>query len=224
MITNQFFQSYLDKKSNWPRGKGLGGSSLLNYMQYMRGNPRDYDEWSDLGATGWSYENVLPYFKKSQRYHESDDFNENYHGTDGPMGVRKLPQYSCKMSYLIEAGLNDTLGLEKADCNGKNQNVIWQSQFNQNSGRRADSYSCFAAPQVGKGLTVLTFAHATKIIMSSLVAKGVEVERFGQKLEFYAKNEVIISAGSIGSPQLLMLSGSLDYLNTKPDKSEKKFV
>ena len=197
-----------DKKSNWPRGKGLGGSSLLNYMQYMRGHPKDYDEWSELGGEGWSYEDVLPYFKKSQRYHESDDFDETYHGADGPMGVRKLPAYSCKMSTLMEKSLNDTLGLEKGDCNGKNQNVIWQSQFNQNSGRRADSYSCFAAPYVGKGLTVLTFAHATKLIMSDLTATGVEVERFGNKLKLFAKNEVIVSAGAIGSPQLLMLSGN----------------
>ena len=77
----------------------------------MRGNAKDYDEWSELGGNGWSYKEVLPYFKKSQRYHESDDFNETYHGTDGPMGVRKLPQYSCKMSYLIETSLNDTLGI-----------------------------------------------------------------------------------------------------------------
>ena len=86
--------------------------------------------------------------------------------------------------------------------------MIWQSQFNQNSGRRADSYSCFAAPYVGKGLTVLTYAHATKLIMSDLIATGVEVERFGSKLELFAKNEVIVSAGAIGSPQLLMLSGN----------------
>ena len=176
----------------------------------MRGNPKDYDEWSDLGANGWSYQDVLPYFKKSERYHESDDLDENYHGTKGPMGVRKLPKYSCKMSSLIEASLNDTLSLEKGDCNAKNQNVIYQSQFNQNSGRRADSYSCFAAQYVGKGLTVLTYAHATKIIMSNLTAKGVEVVRFGQKFEFLAKKEVIISAGSVGSPQLLMLSGNFD--------------
>ena len=113
------------------------------------------------------------------------------------------------MSFLIEASLNDTLGLEKGDCNGQNQNVIWQSQVNQNSGRRADSYSSFAAPHVGQGLMVLTYAHATKIIMSGLTAKGVEVERFGEKLEFFAKKEVIVSAGAIGSPQLLMLSGSI---------------
>ena len=95
--------------------------------------------------------------------------DEKYHGTKGPMGVRKLPKYSCKMSSLIEASLNDTLGLQKGDCNGKNQNVIYQSQFNQNSGRRADSYSCFAEPHVGRGLTVLTYAHVTQILISNLI-------------------------------------------------------
>ena len=198
----------IDKKSTWPRGKGLGGSSLLNSMQYMRGNPKDYDEWSELGASGWSYKEVLPYFMKSERYHESGDIDENFHGKNGPMGVRKLPKYSCKMSTLLEDSLNDTLGIPKGDCNAKNQNVIYQSQFNQNSGKRADSYSCFAAPFVGKGLTILTYAHASRILMSGVTAKGVEVDRFGQKFEFFAKREVIISAGSIGSPQLLMLSGN----------------
>ena len=72
---------------------------------------------------------------------------------------------------------------------------------------KADSYSCFAEPHVGKGLTVLTYAHVTQILISNLTAKGVEVERFGQKFQFFAKNELVISAGSIGSPQLLMLSG-----------------
>ena len=118
----------------------------------MRGNPKDYDEWSELGASGWSYKEVLPYFMKSERYHESDDIDEKFHGNKGPMGVRKLPKYSCKMSKLLENSLNDTLGIPKGDCNAKNQNVIYQSQFNQNSGKRADSYSCFAAPFVGKGL------------------------------------------------------------------------
>ena len=68
----------------------------------------DYDEWSELGAVGWSYKDILPYFKKSERYHESDDLDENYHGKEGPMGVRKLPKYSCKMSSVIEDSLNDS--------------------------------------------------------------------------------------------------------------------
>ena len=199
-----------DGAGNWPRGKGLGGSSLLNYMQYMRGHPRDYDEWVELGAEGWSYQEVLPYFKKSQRLHESpNDVNPKYHGESGPMGVRTMPEVSNKMGEIIEASLEDVLSdMKKGDCNAENQNVIWRSQTNLNSGRRADAFSCFAAPYEGQGLTVLTFAHATKIIFGDgKVAKGVEVERFGQKSQFYAKKEVILSSGAIGSPQLLMLSG-----------------
>ena len=86
--------------------------------------------------------------------------------------------------------------------------MVWRTQTNMNSGRRADSYTCFAAPYEGKGLTSLTFSQATKIIIDDAkVAKGVEVDRFGSKLTFWATKEVIVSSGAIGSPQLLMLSG-----------------
>ena len=194
---------------NWPRGKGLGGSSLLNYMQYMRGHPRDYDEWVDLGAEGWSYQEVLPYFKKSERLHESpEDVNSKYHGESGPMSVRRMPDVSCPMGRIIEASLDDVLtDMKRGDCNAENQNVIWRTQTNLKSGRRADAFSSFAAPYEGKGLTVLTYAHATKIIFEGLEAKGIEVERFGQSLQYFAKKEVIVSTGAIASPQLLMLSG-----------------
>ena len=195
--------------SVWPRGKGLGGSSLLNYMQYMRGNAKDYDEWAALGASGWSFKDVLPFFKKSQNLHDSpDDVNPKYHGEGGPMGVRTMPDVSCNMSKIIEKSLLEVLNLPKGDCNAKDQNVVWRTQTNMNSGRRADSYTCFAAPYEGKGLTSLTFSHATKIIIDDAkVAKGVEVDRFGSKLTFWATKEVIVSSGAIGSPQLLMLSG-----------------
>ena len=191
----------------WPRGKGLGGSSLLNFMQYMRGNPKDYDEWRDLGADGWSYKDVLPFFKKSQRLHESGEVNARFHGTEGPMGVLTLTNASCPMSSIIEEAYIEKLGLKMGDCNAEDQNVIYRSQFNQNSGRRADSYTCFASPYVGRGLTVLTYAHATELIIEKSDVKGVQVERFGETFEFYAKNEVVLSAGAIGSPQIMLLSG-----------------
>merc|ERR1712226_624040 len=96
-----------DGAGNWPRGKGLGGSSLLNYMQYMRGHPRDYDEWVELGAEGWSYQEVLPYFKKSQRLHESPDVESEFHGTEGPMSVRKIPKFYYKGQELLESSFLD---------------------------------------------------------------------------------------------------------------------
>ena len=123
------------------------------------------------------------------------------------MGVRTIPEYSCNMSHIIEESMIEKLGLKKADCNAENQNVIYQSQYNQNSGRRADSYSCFAEPYVGKGLTVLTYSQAKKVIMDGKTARGIEVERFGESIEIFANKEVILSAGAIGSPQILMLSG-----------------
>ena len=101
----------------------------------------------------------------------------------------------------------EKLGLKKADCNAENQNVIYQSQYNMDKGKRPDSYTSFAAPYEGKGLTVLTFAHVSKLILKDKTAIGVEVSRFGQKLHYFAKNEVILSAGAINSPQILMLSG-----------------
>jgi choline dehydrogenase-like flavoprotein len=193
-------------QSSWPRGKALGGSSLLNYMFYVRGHSKDYDEWASLGADGWAYKDVLPYFKKSQRFHESPGFDADYQGDKGPLGVRTLPAYSCPANDIIDKSFEE-LGMKKGDYNGEDQNVAFTGQFNQNSGRRADSYTVFAEPWVGKGLTVLTYAQATKLILDGKTVKGVEVERFGQKLNLFADKEVIVSAGAVGSPQLLMLSG-----------------
>jgi choline dehydrogenase len=176
-------------------------------MLYLRGNAKDYDEWADLGADGWSYQDILPFFKKSQQIQDSPDVDSEFHGTDGPMHVRKIPKFYHKSQELIESSLVDILGLPIGDPNGKNQNVVFRGQFNQNNGKRADSYTSFAVPYAGKNLKVLTHAIATKIVMEGVEAKGVQIERLGQTLEYYAKNEVILSAGAIGSPQILMLSG-----------------
>ena len=176
-------------------------------MLYVRGNAKDYDEWASLGAEGWSYQEVLPFFKKSQRIHDSPDVDSEFHGTEGPMSVRKIPKFYYKGQELIESSMLDVLGLPLGDYNGKNQNVVYRGQYNQKNGKRADSYSSFSAPYAGKNLNVLTHAMATKVIMKGNEAKGVQIERFGQTLEYFAKNEVIVSAGAIGSPQILMLSG-----------------
>ena len=169
----------------------------------MRGHPKDYDEWADLGAKGWSYKEVLPFFKKSERLHESPgDVNPKYHGESGPMGVRRMPDVSTKMGEILEESLDEVLDMKRGDCNAENQNVIFRTQTNLNRGKRADAFTSFAAPFEGKGLTVLTHAHVTKLILDGKVAKGVQVERFGQILEVYAKNEVIVSAGAIGKVRL----------------------
>jgi choline dehydrogenase len=196
-------------RSKWARGKGLGGSSLLNYMAYVRGHPKDFDEWASLGAEGWSYKDVLPVFKKSERYHDSEDFNPTYHNDKGQLGVRTYSkEHSVGYSAILDSALSE-MGLKYGDYNGKDQNVKYKFQNTQNSGKRADTYSTFADHWVGKGLKVLTYAHATKLNLDRVgkVTKGIKVERFGQELDLFAHKEVIVSAGAIGSPQLLMLSG-----------------
>lgn len=196
-------------RSKWLQGKGLGGTSLLNYMLYIRGHPKDFDEWTSMGAEGWSYKDVLPYFKKSERYHGKEDFDTAYHNDKGPLGVQQMPNDpTIEYRTIYESALNE-MGLEGGDCNGKEQNVRYWYQSTQDNGKRADTYSAFAEPWVGNGLTVLTYAHATKLILDGggKVMKGIKVERFGQKLDLFARKEVIVSAGAIGSPHLLMLSG-----------------
>ena len=200
------------RKANWPRGKVLGGSSQINGMNYVRGHPGDYDMWNDAigvgpgGGNGWSYMDVLPFFKKSERFFGSkEDIDLQYHGTDGPMGVRTVPDVS-DLTLVFEEALAQ-IGLSPGDHNGEKQEVRFKNQVNSNNGWRADSYSTFAAPYVGKGLTVLTYAQVTKILFKDKQAIGVELQRFDKTLKLYANKEVILSAGSVGSPQLLMLSG-----------------
>ncbi len=194
--------------SNWPRGKVLGGSSQLNYMIYVRGNPRDYDAWADLGNAGWSYKDVLPFFKKSQRYY-SGPADPEYTGRYGPMHVQTFGDDDiAPLSKVIEDGLLE-LGHPQVDYNGKDQEGVHRSQYSNNHGWRASTYASFLAPLQGKGLRTLTFAHATKVLFKPGTNRifGVQVSRLGKVMNLYAKNEVIVSGGSINSPQLLMLSG-----------------
>lgn len=195
-----------EHRSNWPRGLGLGGTSLLNYMQYVRGNTQDYDEWESLGNPGWSFRDVLPYFKKSQRFHEGKA-DPRFQGTKGPLSVRKMPYFTKINSLYIQAA--EELGFQIGDYNGVMQDLphFYYAQVNQNEGWRADSYSTFAQPYVGNGLTLLTYAHATKLLLDKDKVVGVSVQRFGQNLNLRAKKEVILSAGAVGSPHILMLSG-----------------
>ncbi len=201
-------QALKERKSNWPRGKVLGGSSQLNSMAYVRGNAKDFDEWAALGNRGWSYKDVLPFFTKSEDFYGSkDSIDLEYHGKGGLMGVRTIPDVS-DLSIAFEDGLGE-MGISSGDYNGKEQNVHFRMQANQNSGWRADSYSTFAKPFVGKGLTVLTHAQATQVLFkdNSKEVVGVKVTRFDQEMNLFAKKEVVLSAGSIGSPHILMLSG-----------------
>ena len=193
--------------SSWPRGKVLGGSSMLNYMLYMRGHSGDYDEWrDDLGLEGWGYDDVLPYFKKAERMESEVEEKEKYRGDSGPLTVTKDNFKEPVMEHIMMAAKE--LGYKVGDINGPLEDegfTIAQSTIH--NGYRSGTYKAFAEKHVGGKLSLLTFAHVNKVIMNGKTAVGVEVSRFGRTDQYYARQEVILSAGAVGSPQILMLSG-----------------
>lgn len=189
-----------------PRGKTLGGSSSTNAMAYVRGNAADYDEWASLGNNGWSYNEVLPYFKKSEH---NEDIDNEYHGKDGLLNVN-FPQYfqtpfvqafvdSCK-----EVGIP-----ENRDYNGAQQEGAGQFQFTIKNGKRHSTATAFLKPVLKRpNLTVITHAMVKQIIIEGNKATGVEYITSKNKSEkVYASKEIILSAGAFQSPQVLMLSG-----------------
>ncbi len=191
-----------------PRGKELGGSSMFNAMIYVRGHREDYNEWARLGNRGWSYDDVLPYFRKSERFTGDVTNKEKYHGTEGAMTVEH-PRYSHPIDTIVRDTLKD-LGLKAGDVNGDLQDggIYDPGQQTTQDGYRLGTFKSFVAPILDKtNITVLAFTVANEVLVLSDRAYGVEVERFGQTYRYFAKNEVILSAGAIGSPQVLMLSG-----------------
>jgi len=192
--------------SNWPRGKVLGGSSMLNYMIYMRGHSGDYDEWSSLGVEGWAYKDVLPFFKKSENYVDDLQNDDPFHGRGGPLGTAKNSFSDPITDVFLKAG--EEMGYGIGDMNGAGENGIFSyTPVTLKKGERTGTYRAFAEKQVGKNLRVITQSHATKLVLEGDVVKGVQVSRFGREETFYASGEVILSAGAIGTPQILMLSG-----------------
>jgi choline dehydrogenase len=201
-----------------PRGKMLGGSSSLNAMAYVRGHPGDYDAWAAGGATGWSYAEVLPYFRKSEGFVPSDDIaiDEAAHGTDGPLGVSvRAPVQEAAAGFVAAAA---AVGIPRGDYNGRDRGgaagVASLFQTTTRRGRRSDTYRAFLEGDAEQraNLTILTGAHATRVIVEdaagSLAATGVEYRAAdGASHIATARQEVILCAGAVGSPHLLMLSG-----------------
>jgi choline dehydrogenase-like flavoprotein len=201
-----------------PRGKMLGGSSGINYMMYVRGNPGDFDAWAEGGATGWSYAEVLPYFKKSEGLAPSADIiiDEGAHNTTGPLGVSVRDPVLPAARQFVEAAV--AAGIPKGDYNGRDRSaasgVASLTQFTTRNGRRSSTYEAFlaGAPERRPNLTVITGAQATRVLLASegarTIAHGVEYRTAsGEVAAVHAAKEVILSAGAIGSPQLLLLSG-----------------
>ncbi|XP_011315111.1 glucose dehydrogenase [FAD, quinone] [Fopius arisanus] len=196
-------------RGNWPRGKVLGGSSVLNAMLYVRGNRRDYDRWRDAGNPGWDYETVLPYFKKSEDIRVDELKGSEYHGHHGPLTVEHFRYHSPVSQYFLEAG--EEMGYEKLDINGPRQSGFSQSYGTLREGLRCSTAKAFLRPASRrKNLHILTHAMVEEILIgeTTKTAYGVKFRRGrGRRYTIYANLEVILSAGSIQSPQLLMVSG-----------------
>src|SRR5262249_17172617 len=193
----------------WPRGKVLGGSSSINALLYVRGNLRDYDHWVSLGNDGWGYEDVLPYFKKSENF---DGGASKYHGIDGPLSVRqKLASGAHPVeNAFIEAGTEHGFGGPVWDFNGEQQEDgcgFHQVTVNPD-GTRCSAARAFLTPIRDRAnLRIETGAHATRLLVEAKRVVGVEYVQNGQTRQAYADAEVILSAGAVDSPKLLMLSG-----------------
>ena len=187
-----------------PRGKVLGGSSAINAMIYTRGHPWDYDHWAELGNPGWSFAQVLPYFKKSQHQERGGD---DLHGTGGPLNVGDLRSPNPLAQAYVHAGLEMQLP-RNDDFNGPEQEGVGSYQVTQINGERCSAARAYLSPALGReNLSVLTGVHATRIILEGKRAVGVAYHQDGQSHEVHAKREVILSAGALQTPQLLLLSG-----------------
>ena len=192
-----------------PRGKALGGSSAINAMLYVRGHPSDYDHWAELGCGGWDWQNVLPFFKKAEGNQRGGDA---LHGADGPLQVGEQQSPRPVSRAFLEACAQRQIRAN-ADFNGPDQEGAGLYQVTQfwNGPRRGERCSAAAAylhPAMKRpNLRVVTNAHASGIVLDGKRAMGLRYRQGGREAEIRARREVILSAGTFGSPQLLLLSG-----------------
>ena len=207
-----------DRRMMVPRGKMLGGSSGINYMAYVRGHPGDFDSWAAEGATGWSYDDVLPYFKKSEGLAPSGDIviDADAHSTEGPLGVSVRAPVLTGAQDFVDAAV--AAGIPSGDYNGRDRGgpdgVVSLLQTTTRDGKRSSTYHAFLEGDVEQrpNLDVICGAHVTRVILDGepgdLRATGVEYRTAdGELAVAHAAKEVVLSAGAVGSPHILMLSG-----------------
>lgn len=192
------------RKGYQPRGKGLGGSSNINAMIYIRGNQADYDHWASLGNTGWSYQEVLPYFIKSEN---NASLQNKYHGNTGPLSVSNLrTDNPLHQRYIAAAQAEGYNVLD--DFNGAEQEGLGVYQVTHVNGERCSVARAYLQPHLNRpNLTVLSHAVTHKILIENKIAIGAEIHHAGQIKQIKATKEVLLCAGAIQSPQILMLSG-----------------
>jgi choline dehydrogenase-like flavoprotein len=193
-----------NRSLHWPRGRVLGGTSSINGMLYVRGNPADYDGWAQMGCRGWSYSDVLPLFKKSERYARGD---VQYRGTSGPLLVEHyrtiLPLTHRFVEAAQQAGFPPT-----SDYNGATQEGVGYSQMTRNGRFRGSTARTFLAEARRRpNLRVVTKAVATRLLLDGKRCAGVAFRHKGSDHQVSAAREVIVSGGTVNSPHLLQVSG-----------------
>jgi choline dehydrogenase len=194
----------LGRKLYWPRGRVLGGSSSINAMCYTRGHHLDYDEWAVLGAQGWDYASVLPYFLRAEDQARGPG---EHHGVGGPLSVEDLRYRNPLSEVFVEAAVQCGLS-RNPDFNGAVQQGVGFYQVTQRRGRRCSAAVAYLRPASKRdNLEILTGCLSTRVLFQGLRAAGVEYLSRGAVLRARAEREVIVAAGAIASPQLLMLSG-----------------
>ncbi|XP_063992324.1 glucose dehydrogenase [FAD, quinone]-like [Diachasmimorpha longicaudata] len=195
----------LDRRTPYPKGKSLGGSSSINGLGYSRGNALDFDRWAQQGNYGWSYEQVLPYFKKSEKAQLREPVDEDYHGQSGYLHVQNAPNHSPLAGAFLEAGKE--IGYDVTDLNGQHQIGFSYHHFTMLNGTRCSASTAYLRVK-RDNLDIVTEARASRILIDSdNRVYGVEFVKNNKSYRINISKEVILSAGAIETPKLLMLSG-----------------
>ena len=200
-------EPYLDnRKMHCPRGKVMGGSSSINGMVYVRGHARDFDQWEEKGAAGWSYKDCLPYFKRSETWYKGED---DYRGGNGPVATSNGNNMKLNPLYKAFIGAGQDAGYPKtSDYNGKQQEGFGPMHMTVGNGVRSSTSNAYIKPAKNRpNLTILSGVLVQRVLLKNKVARGVEYKVNGKTEKLNASKEVLLCAGSIGSPQLLQLSG-----------------
>jgi choline dehydrogenase len=190
-----------------PRGKVIGGSSSINGMVYVRGHARDFDTWAEMGAAGWSYADVLPYFQRMEQWHgQADGADPSWRGANGPLHITRGPRKNPLFEAFIKAGAQAGYPVT-ADYNGQQQEGFGPMEATIYKGQRWSAANAYLKPAVKRGNVQIIRAFARRVVIQNHRAVGVEVERGGVVEIISAHREVIVAASSINTPKILMLSG-----------------
>ncbi|MDI3336184.1 choline dehydrogenase [Defluviimonas aestuarii] len=195
-----------NRKLATPRGKVIGGSSSINGMVFVRGHAKDFDHWAEAGASGWSYADVLPYYRRMETWHGGNGTASEFRGRSGPLHVSRGPRKNPLFHAFVEAGRQAGYEVTE-DYNGEKQEGFGPFEATIHKGQRWSAANAYLKPALKRENCTLVRAFARKVVIREGRAVGVEVERSGRVEVISARAEVILAASSINTPKLLMLSG-----------------